>query len=75
MESKPMREQHAENRDQTRETRLARMRHLANEAMTDPAFVADMHDVMAAFESVDRANWPLYEDEGSTHEPALDTLG
>jgi hypothetical protein len=32
-----------------REVRHARMRRLADEAMSDPQFVQDMHETMAAF--------------------------
>lgn len=48
-------------RAQATEVRHARMRKLADEAMADPQFVADMHETMAAFEPVDRNKWPLYD--------------
>ena len=41
-----------------REIRHARMRKLAQEAMNDPGFVADMRDTMAAFEPIDLQDWP-----------------
>ena len=44
-----------------REVRHARMRVLAEEAMADPDFVADLHDTMTAFQHVDAENWPVYD--------------
>ncbi len=41
-----------------REVRHARMRKLAEEAMNDPGFVADMRDTMDAFKFVDAERWP-----------------
>ena len=41
-----------------REIRHERLRRLAEEAMADPGFVADMRGVMADFAHVDRENWP-----------------
>lgn len=46
-----------------REVRHARMRKLAEEAMADPDFVADLHEAMQAFQYVDKENWPLYDEE------------
>jgi hypothetical protein len=45
-------------RRRTREIRHERMRRLADEAMNDPGFVADMTATMAAFRPVDREDWP-----------------
>ena len=44
------------------ETRYARMRALAAEAMADPGFVADLRETMHAFRHVDLENWPLYDE-------------
>ena len=41
-----------------REVRHARMRKLAEEAMNDPGFVADMRDTMDAFKHGDAESWP-----------------
>lgn len=46
-----------------REVRHARMRKLAEEAMADPDFVADLNDTMQAFRHVDKENWPLYDEQ------------
>lgn len=46
-----------------REVRHARMRLLAQEAMADPDFVADMQETMQAFRHTDAENWPLYDDK------------
>jgi len=43
----------------TREIRHLRLRRLADEAMKDPGFVADMRGTMVKFAHVDRENWPL----------------
>jgi hypothetical protein len=48
-------------RAKAREVRHARLRKLAEEAMSDPLFVQDMHETMAAFEPIDRERWPDYE--------------
>ena len=45
-----------------REVRHARMRRLAEEAMNDPEFVADMRGTMEAFRHADTEHWPTYED-------------
>jgi hypothetical protein len=42
----------------SREIRHARMRMMAEEAMNDPGFVADMRDTMDAFKHVDSEGWP-----------------
>jgi Arc/MetJ-type ribon-helix-helix transcriptional regulator len=41
-----------------REVRHARMRQLAEQAMADPDFVADMRGVMEDFRHVDSERWP-----------------
>lgn len=46
-----------------REVRHARMRKLAEEAMADPDFVADLRETMHAFRHVDKENWPLYDED------------
>jgi uncharacterized protein (DUF1778 family) len=48
-------------RARAREVRHARLRKLADEAMSDPLFVKDMHETMAAFEPADRELWPAYD--------------
>jgi hypothetical protein len=45
-------------RARAREVRHARMRQLAQEAMADPDFVADMHDTVRSFDAVAGENWP-----------------
>ena len=50
-------------RYQEREARQARMRQLADEAMNDPGFVADMQATMAAFRHVDAETWLNLDDE------------
>src|ERR1043166_9055064 len=54
-----------------REVRHARMRLLAQEAMQDPAFVADMRDTMQAFHHVDREAWPPEYPEDSSGGPRI----
>ena len=49
-----------------REVRHARMRKLAEEAMADPDFVADLKETMHAFRHVDRENWPTYDENEPT---------
>lgn len=48
-------------RRRAREVRHARMRRLADEAMADPGFVADMRETMAAFGPLDSQDWPASE--------------
>ncbi|MCX6358830.1 MAG: hypothetical protein NT029_03405 [Armatimonadetes bacterium] len=45
-------------RMRAREVRHARMRRLADEAMSDPGFVADMRATMDDFRHVDQERWP-----------------
>ncbi len=42
----------------SREVRHARMRVLAEQAMADPDFVADLRETMQAFQHADKENWP-----------------
>jgi Arc/MetJ-type ribon-helix-helix transcriptional regulator len=41
-----------------REVRHVRMRRLAEEAMNDPGFVADMRETMETFRRADAERWP-----------------
>lgn len=45
-------------RRRSREIRHARLEKLAEEAMNDPGFVADMRGTMQAFATVDHEKWP-----------------
>ena len=45
-------------RRRRREIRHERMRRLAEEAMRDPGFVADMRSAMEDFEGTDAEGWP-----------------
>ncbi len=49
-------------RQHAREVRHARMRQLADEAMADPGFVADMRETMAAFRQTDAEHWPAFDE-------------
>ena len=51
---------------EAREVRHAMMRKLAEEAMNDPLFVADMREVMHDFRFVDAENWPAYEEDSDS---------
>jgi hypothetical protein len=46
-----------------REERNTRLAELADEAMADPRFVADMQETMEAFRYVDAEHWPSYNDQ------------
>lgn len=59
-------------RRRAREVRHARMDKLAEEAMNDPDFVADMRETMEAFHHVDKEHWPpsLEAEEEEDSRPA-----
>ena len=50
--------QFIDRRANARELRYVSLRKLADEAMSDPLFVQDMRDTMAAFEAADADGWP-----------------
>ncbi len=49
--------------------RHARMCILAEEAMADSGFVADLHETMQVFQHMDKENWPLYDQPPNQSRP------